>query len=125
MAKISWFEILADDNVRAKNFYEQIFGWKINKTDDKYDYWMIQQDSDDDIGGGIMNRQMIDSREKITSYVDSLAVDSVDKYTETIKAHGGKLLTKKHAIPGYGWHAYFLDTEGNVFGIMDNDTSAK
>lgn len=125
MAKISWFEILADDNVRAKTFYEQIFGWKFEKTETDYDYWMLEQKTDDDIGGGIMNRDMIDSRKRITGYVDSLPVDSVDKHIEIIKSHGGQLISPKHAIPGFGWHAYFLDTEGNTFGIMDNDTSAK
>lgn len=125
MAKVSWFEILADDNLRAKYFYESIFGWKIDKTGDDYDYWMIQQESDADIGGGIMNRKMVETRSKINGFVDSIPVDSVDKYAQTIKMHGGKPVAKKHAISGYGWHQYFIDTEGNIFGIMDQDSTAK
>lgn len=30
----------------------------------------------------------------------------------------------KTAIPGIGYHAYCQDTEGNVFGIMEEDPSA-
>jgi len=28
------------------------------------------------------------------------------------------------AIPGYGWLAYFMDPEGNIFGIMQRDEKA-
>jgi len=31
----------------------------------------------------------------------------------------------KDAIPGVGWFAYCKDTEGNMFGIMEADESAK
>jgi predicted enzyme related to lactoylglutathione lyase len=30
----------------------------------------------------------------------------------------------KMAIPGVGWLAYCTDTEGNVFGLMQNDPNA-
>ena len=29
------------------------------------------------------------------------------------------------AIPGVGWLAYCKDTEGHIFGMMQNDPSAK
>ena len=29
------------------------------------------------------------------------------------------------AIPGIGWLAYCLDTEGNTFGVMEADEKAK
>jgi hypothetical protein len=28
-------------------------------------------------------------------------------------------------IPGVGWLAYFEDTEGHIFGVMQADTTAK
>ena len=31
----------------------------------------------------------------------------------------------KMPIPGVGWLAYLKDTEGNVFGLMQSDPSAK
>jgi hypothetical protein len=36
-----------------------------------------------------------------------------------------KQLSPKTTIPGVGYHAYCQDTEGNVFGIMQDDPSAK
>jgi predicted enzyme related to lactoylglutathione lyase len=38
---------------------------------------------------------------------------------------GGKVLTPKMAVPGVGYMSYCKDTEGNVFGIMQNDPNAK
>jgi len=38
---------------------------------------------------------------------------------------GGKAVQKKMAVPGAGYMAYCADTEGNLFGIMEEDTSAR
>jgi predicted enzyme related to lactoylglutathione lyase len=29
------------------------------------------------------------------------------------------------AVPGVGWMAYFKDPDGNMFGMMERDESAK
>jgi predicted enzyme related to lactoylglutathione lyase len=42
-----------------------------------------------------------------------------------VTAAGGKVLGPKTTIPGVGYHAYCQDTEGNVFGILQTDMSAK
>lgn len=39
-------------------------------------------------------------------------------------AAGGAVVLPKMAVPGVGWLAYFRDTEGNVFGMMESDESA-
>ena len=57
--------------------------------------------------------------------VNTISVPSVDEYTEKVKAKGGKIVMEKMPIPGVGYMAYFLDTEGNPFGIMEGDPSAK
>jgi predicted enzyme related to lactoylglutathione lyase len=38
--------------------------------------------------------------------------------------NGGKVVNELHPIPGVGWQAYCADTEGNVFGIHQNDPNA-
>lgn len=35
------------------------------------------------------------------------------------------MLVPKTAAPGVGWLAYCKDTEGNIFGLMENDPSAE
>jgi hypothetical protein len=52
-------------------------------------------------------------------------VPSVDDYTQKIVEHGGKVVMPKGAVQGIGYVAYCADTEGNVFGIMQFDPSAR
>jgi uncharacterized protein len=51
-------------------------------------------------------------------------VDSVDAAVAAIVANGGKVIHPKAAVPGVGWLAYCVDTEGNAFGIMQDDPAA-
>lgn len=42
MSRAVHFEIHAADPIRAKSFYEKVFGWTISKWDNPgWDYWMI------------------------------------------------------------------------------------
>jgi predicted enzyme related to lactoylglutathione lyase len=56
------FEIQADDIARAKTFYEQTFGWKINqmmtKEEGGMDYWGLttRPDGTPGINGGLYQR---------------------------------------------------------------------
>jgi predicted enzyme related to lactoylglutathione lyase len=56
--------------------------------------------------------------------VNTINVSSVDDFTTKIVANGGKVVMPKWAVPGVGYVAYCQDTEGNTFGIMQEDTSA-
>ncbi len=47
MPKIVHFEVNADDPLRAKSFYEEVFNWKIEKSEMPMDYWMITAGSED------------------------------------------------------------------------------
>ncbi len=51
-------------------------------------------------------------------------VPSVDECAKKITSNGGKIIEPKHAIPGVGYVLVFEDTEGNMFGVMQTDSSA-
>jgi predicted enzyme related to lactoylglutathione lyase len=38
---------------------------------------------------------------------------------------GGNVMVPKMSVAGQGYLAYCTDTEGNVFGVMEMDPSAK
>ncbi|MCJ7496770.1 MAG: VOC family protein, partial [candidate division Zixibacteria bacterium] len=59
------------------------------------------------------------------STYNTVDVPSVDEFVKKITQNGGKIIVPKSAVPGVGYMAYCADTEGNVFGIMEEDTSAK
>jgi len=121
MPRVVHFEIHADDPERAVKFYEKVFGWKIKKWQGPVDYWLVTTGEPDKPGidGAIMRRT-----DHGTTY-NTIDVPSVDEYTEMIEKAGGKVVMPKTAVPSVGYMAYCADTEGNVFGIMEENPSAK
>ena len=121
MPRVIHFEISADEPERALAFYASVFGWDIQKWNGPEDYWLVTTGPNDKpgINGGIFKRQ------GPVNYVNSIDVPSVDEYAEKILEHGGKVVLPKRAIPGVGYLVYVQDTEGNVFGLHQEDRSAK
>jgi len=136
MPTIVHFEIPSDDIERSKKFYNDLFGWKIEKLasadnsqltsaadGQPMEYWMVTTTDDEGnkaLGGGMMKRQMPEQR--ITSYI---SVKSVDEYSSKVEKVGGKVVAPKHAVPGMGYFALCLDTENNSFAIWESNESAK
>lgn len=108
------FEINADDPLRAKKFYEEVFGWKIEKWEGPVDYWNIETGEEEPgINGGIQKRE--EPGDGIDNFIE---IDSLDDYIKKISDVGGKIISDKISIPGVGTFTYILDTEGNKFGLM-------
>jgi len=129
MPRVVHFEIRAEDVARAKKFYENVFGWKIEKWEGPMEYWNITTGKREEPGidGGLMRRQVGEpgAATPISTYICTIDVPDVDEYLNKIKQQGGKVTMEKSPIPGIGWFAYCLDTEKNIFGIMHSDMSAR
>ena len=119
--RVIHFEIQADDVSRAKTFYEKTFGWKIDQMMTKeqggMDYWGLKTGTDGTpgINGGMYQR---DPKQKLYTYDCTLQVADIDKAIADVKKNGGKVNGDKMEIPGVGWFANAIDTEGNKFGMM-------
>jgi hypothetical protein len=121
MPRVIHFEFAADNPERAAKFYRDVFGWESSQWGGPMDYWLVRTGSEGPgIDGGILRYQ-----DKMPRTINSIGVDSVDDYAEKVTRSGGKVAKPKMAIPGVGYQAYFLDTEGNVFGVFQSDPSAK
>lgn len=122
MPRIVHFEIPSDNPERTIKFYGDIFGWKFEKFPGPMEYWLITTgpDGEPGINGGMMRRQQSHG---VT--VNTVGVDSVDKYVAAVEKNGGKVLVPKTAIPGVGYFANCTDPEGTVFGVYQHDPSAK
>lgn len=119
MNRVIHFEIQADDIDRAKKFYENALGWKINQAMSKeeggVDYWLFDTGTGPGIGGGMYKRPEDD---KIYTYDCTILVKDIDKAMEAVKANGGEIIKEKSEISGVGLFATAKDTEGNRFGLM-------
>lgn len=122
MWRVNHFDVSADDPTRAMTFYEEVFGWKFEKWNGPFDYWLIMTGNPDEpgINGGIAKRE--DPNTRIMNFID---VPSVDDCAKKIISCGGKILQEKQTIPGVGYIIVFEDTERNMFGIMQTDLKAE
>jgi predicted enzyme related to lactoylglutathione lyase len=123
MPTITHFDIPADDIERAKKFYSDLFGWKIEKAPGPMDYLFVytkNEKGEDGVGGGIAKRDK--PEEKITNFID---VPSIDEYMTKVKELGGQVITPKMPVPGYGFLAVCIDTENNTFGLWETYENAE
>ena len=122
MGRVTHFEFPVDEPDRAVKFYTDVFGWKLEKWEGPEDYWLITTGTQDEPG---INGALTRRSELAASTVNTVDVSSVDESVEKVLAAGGKVIVPKIAVPGVGYQAYCQDTEGNVFGMMQSDPSAK
>ena len=124
MNRITHFEIYTADPKAVQPFYQDVFGWKIQKFDGgPIEYWLVTtgDDKQPGINGGITRPREGQS----SGTLNTIAVESLDGTIKTIEQRGGKICVPKMAIPNVGWLAYAADPAGNVFGIIEPDTDAK
>ena len=120
MPRVIHFELPADNPERAARFYTDVFGWKFQKWEGPMEYWLVSTGEGPGIDGGLQRRSA-----GMSGTTNTVGVESVDEAVRRIEAAGGKVAMPKMAIQGVGWVAYCIDTEGNVFGLMQNDPAAR
>lgn len=121
----AYFEIQAADTNRAVKFYKSLFGWKFTKDEgQKIEYWRINADGQ---RGGLLKRPAKTPPQEYgtNAFVCSIEVKNFDETARLITNLGGTIALPKFAVPGVCWQGYFLDTEGNTFGLFQPDKSAE
>ena len=128
-AKVIHFEIHAKDPERAINFWSKTFGWTFTKWDGPHDYWNIQAGDpiENAINGGMAYRHGPAPREgqPVNGAVCTLEIENLESALSEVILHGGRVTVEKIPIHHIGWLAYFRDTEGNLFGLLEKDPSAE
>jgi predicted enzyme related to lactoylglutathione lyase len=129
MSRPIHFEIHASNPERAIAFYQKAFGWTFQKWEGPMPYWLVATGPDDQpgINGGLVQRQGGEpvNGQAVNAYVCTVGVESIDASMSAVEANGGTVAVPRMAVPGVGWLAYYKDTEGNIFGMMQADPSAK
>ena len=131
MPTLSHFEIHADHPERAVKFYTDVFGWDIKKWEGgQMEYWIVMTgvtDAPKTIHGGLIRRKgpAPEKGQAVNAFVCTIIVDAFDDYAAKILAAGGTVALPKVALLGMAWQGYFIDTEGNIFGLHQEDKNAK
>jgi predicted enzyme related to lactoylglutathione lyase len=124
------FEIQADDVDRAKGFYAAVFGWSYEDysamTGSTYWGVVTGPEGTPGINGGLLQRPAPapGPEQGTNAAVLTMQVDDYDATEAAILAAGGQVALPKYALPGMAWQGYYLDLEGNTFGIHQADPLA-
>jgi len=126
MPRAVHFEIQASDPQALIDYYTGLFGWSFNKWEGGQ-YWMIHTGPDEEpgINGGLLPRSGPSPAPAaaVNAFVITVDVEDIEAVLEKAES-GGVVAVPKMAVPGIGWLAYVRDPDGNVFGVMQADTSA-
>jgi uncharacterized protein len=122
MSAIVHFDVPAEDIERAKKFYSALFGWKFESVPGmQYNLFTTTNlDGSSGVGGGMGKR--MDPSQRILNY---FGVPSIDIAMKQVKSLAGQVITQKMAVPGMGFLASCIDTEGNTFGLWEENPRAR
>ena len=130
MSRVVHFDIQVDDVERAKAFYAAAFGWEFQDYGAFMagEYWGVLTGPDDEpgISGGLLPRPVPapGPGQGANAFVCTVQVEDYDAAEAAILAAGGEVAMPKTALTGMAWQGYYLDTEGNTFGLHQADENA-
>ena len=114
MERVIHFEIPSDNPEKAMTFYGNVFGWSFNQMGQN-EYWLIKtgEEQSNGINGGVMKK-----RDPNQPVVNTVKVNDISSTISKIEANAGTIVVPEFPIPGVGKQAFFKDTDGHIFGIM-------
>lgn len=121
---VMYFEIQAADPQAAIRFYGDVFGWTFAREEGlPVAYWRIQTEG---IPGGLLERPAATPPAECgtNAYVCTMQTDDFDAVAARIEQAGGQAALPRFAVPGMGWQGYFVDPEGNTFGLFQINEQA-
>ncbi|MBL8063320.1 MAG: VOC family protein [Anaerolineales bacterium] len=105
-------EIPAANVDAAGQFYQELFGWKIQPMPEM-NYTMFEAGDGDEYGGFTE----VSPENPVGQVLIYIASDDIDEDLERVSELGGKVLHEKAEIPGNGWFGIFQDPTGNVLAL--------
>jgi len=126
MDRVQAFDIPADDMDRAKKFYQEVFGWKIDPVPGSGGNFHeaitvpVDENGEPKVIGGINGGFFQRGTHGLEGTFFEINVPSVDEYVEKTKSAGGKIVKPKGPILDIAFFALVKDTEGNVIGLWED-----
>jgi hypothetical protein len=122
MNRVIHFEIAATDLQKTTDFYKNVFGWNIQKWGNEDYYLAFTGDKNEPgIDGAFFKPK---GEMPGNGFVNTIQIEDIDISIKSIEQNSGKIVVEKMTVPSIGYLAYCKDTEGNLFGIMQEDASA-
>ena len=111
MARLNYVELPAADLPATRNFYEQLFGWKLTAFGPSYAA-TVTGDTDIGLQG--------DPAEASTAPLPVIEVEDVETTLAGVTAAGGTIIRPIFTFPG-GRRFHFRDPSGNELAAVKGD----
>jgi len=106
--QVSYLQIPAQDLMKSADFYEKIFGWRIERPYPSFE------------APGLIGQWVSDRPPAAEAGLLAwITVDRIDDVIASVRAGGGEVLTPP-APDGPRWLATIRDPGGNVLGIVQH-----
>jgi len=116
---VKFFSIMVDDDVRARRFYQAVFGWTFEDWGPP-GFYLIRGAG---LEGSLYKRQEPLTGTGFRAFEVTVGVDDVDDIAARVTKAGGTITMPKMRIETVGELIYFNDTEGNRLGAMKYDAA--
>ena len=107
-------ELVTTDPKAAGQFYQEVFGWKLD-LDPTFDY--LQFEAQGGPGGAFIKPDNDNAGANAVIY---LASDDIDADLSRVQAAGGQVVVPKTEIPQTGWFAIFSDPSGSRMALYQS-----
>jgi predicted enzyme related to lactoylglutathione lyase len=126
MGQVAHFAINANDLVRARGFYESVFGWTFQAWGPP-GFYMIDMGTGytPPLRGSMQQRREIVAGVAMHGLECTISVDDIQAAAKAVQANGGKIVMPICELAGIGRLLFFEDTEGNVAGAMQYERNAE
>jgi uncharacterized protein len=107
---ISWSELLTNDLETVKNFYTQLFGWKLEQACTSEVEYTIVKSNDREIAG--MMTLPPEAAQAAPNWSTYVTVDDVDVTAAKAEELGAKIVVPPQDIPQVGRFCVLQDPQG-------------
>ena len=123
MPTIVHFDLPTGDLACARKFSGELFGWTFQRPTGPLEYYLITTTGLDGSPGvrGVMGKRGAPDQ-RMMNYV---GVPPVEQYLAKATALGASVVMPRTTVPFFGYLAVCVDTEGNPFGLWEEDPSAR
>lgn len=117
--RVVHFEIEAKDKEKAKKFYTEVFGWKMDQMGEDFGGYVVVTTGDPKEPGGINGGIFQVSKKEFNAFRCVIDVGDIQKAIADVKKAGGKVLNEKpDDVPNVGLYVKCEDTQGNNFALL-------
>lgn len=112
--KFVWFDLYSTDMTACENFYDGLFGWDFQRTNDYIPRVKTIYANSRPIGN-LIGR---DSEPGNSQWLSSMATENVDRTMELAEDNGGEQFRPPHDLPNRGRVGVIIDPQGAAFALV-------